>query len=107
MSSFGSPGGRQLTIKPTPPQRGSFPLDHEGECKDVMVQYLSCVKRTKGSNDPECRDIAKSYLGCRMERNLMAKDEFRNLGFDDQVKPVEKDGKESKGEKGAQGELLW
>ena len=25
--SFGGPGGRQLTAKPIPPERGSFPLE--------------------------------------------------------------------------------
>ncbi|SLM33731.1 cytochrome c oxidase assembly protein cox19 [Lasallia pustulata] len=28
--SFGGPGGRQISTKPTPPERGSFPLDHDG-----------------------------------------------------------------------------
>ncbi|KAI9811528.1 MAG: Cytochrome c oxidase assembly protein cox19 [Thelocarpon impressellum] len=46
-----------------------------------MVDYLSCLKRVRGSNDPECRAISKAYLQCRMDHNLMAKDEFRNLGF--------------------------
>ncbi|CAJ2513454.1 Uu.00g015730.m01.CDS01 [Anthostomella pinea] len=84
MSSFGSPGSGPYTGKPTPPQRGSFPLDHDGECKDVMTRYLSCIKRVKGMNDEECRGLAKSYLGCRMDRNLMAKDDFKNLGFQEQ-----------------------
>lgn len=39
-----------------------------GECKDVMMSYLSCIKRVKGMNDPECRLQAKEYLSCRMER---------------------------------------
>ncbi|KAI1107671.1 hypothetical protein F4804DRAFT_296732 [Jackrogersella minutella] len=81
MSSFGSPGGGTYTGKPTPPQRGSFPLDHEGECKAVMTKYLSCIKKVRGMNDEECRNLAKSYLSCRMDRNLMAKDDFKNLGF--------------------------
>ncbi|KAH6660243.1 hypothetical protein BKA67DRAFT_641372 [Truncatella angustata] len=81
MSSFGSPGGGTITSKPIPPERGSFPLDHDGECKDVMVNYLKCLKTVKGQNDPACRELAKNYLGCRMERNLMAKDDFKNLGF--------------------------
>ena len=80
------------------PERGSFPLDHDGtkaqppisisrmyiravieswlmcwlvslgECKDVMTRYLACMKKVKGTNDPECRNIAKSYLACRMDR---------------------------------------
>ncbi|KAI1776704.1 hypothetical protein F4818DRAFT_411623 [Hypoxylon cercidicola] len=81
MSSFGSPGTGPYAGKPTPPQRGSFPLDHDGECKAVMTKYLSCIKKVKGMNDEECRQLAKSYLTCRMDRNLMAKDDFKNLGF--------------------------
>ncbi|KAI0508494.1 hypothetical protein F5B22DRAFT_620734 [Xylaria bambusicola] len=68
MSSFGSPGSGPYTGKPVPPERGSFPLDHDGECKHVMKQYLSCIKKVKGLNDDECRNIAKSYLACRMDR---------------------------------------
>lgn len=52
-----------------------------GECKQAMATYLSCIKRVKGVNEDECRELAKSYLACRMDRNLMAKDDFKNLGF--------------------------
>ncbi|KAK2010518.1 CHCH domain-containing protein [Colletotrichum eremochloae] len=83
MSQLGGPGARQANAKPIPPQRGSFPLDHDGECKHVITTYLECIKKVRGVNDPECRDLAKSYLACRMDRNLMAKDEFKNLGFSD------------------------
>ncbi|KAI0011260.1 hypothetical protein F4779DRAFT_574021 [Xylariaceae sp. FL0662B] len=68
MSSFGSPGSGPIVSKPVPPQRGSFPLDHDGECKHVMTRYLSCIKKVKGVNDEECRSLAKSYLSCRMDR---------------------------------------
>ncbi|PMD55991.1 cytochrome c oxidase assembly protein COX19 [Hyaloscypha bicolor E] len=105
MSGFGAPGGRPVNSKPTPPERGSFPLDHDGECKDVMIGYLSCIKKSKGMNDDECRNLAKSYLGCRMDRNLMAKDEFKNLGFGD-GKPAAELKKEGD-EKGKKGELRW
>ncbi|EGD91129.1 cytochrome c oxidase assembly protein COX19 [Trichophyton rubrum D6] len=83
--SFGSPGGRAVNIKPTPPERGSFPLDHDGECKSIIAGYLQCLKSARGVNDEACRKLAKSYLSCRMEKNLMAPDEFKNLGlvFDD------------------------
>lgn len=67
-----------------------------------MTRYLSCIKKVKGVNDEECRNLAKSYLACRMDRyeafsliawspapmlisingrNLMARDDFKNLGF--------------------------
>lgn len=41
---------------------------HIGECKDVMMNYLACIKKVKGTNEAECRNIAKSYLTCRMDR---------------------------------------
>ncbi|KAL2353933.1 CHCH domain-containing protein [Cryomyces antarcticus] len=87
MSTFGSPGGRQPAGKPTPPERGSFPLDHGGggggvgECKAIMTQYLRCLRLHRGTNDNECRIISKEYLQCRMEHNLMAPDEMKNLGY--------------------------
>ncbi|KAI5820650.1 hypothetical protein BZA77DRAFT_301290 [Pyronema omphalodes] len=85
MSGFGRPPGA-LTFSPTPPQRGAFPLDHDGECKPIMTEYLACLKRVKGTNDMACRLIAKEYLRCRMERQLMAEDSFENLGFQDEKK---------------------
>ncbi|KAK4197743.1 hypothetical protein QBC40DRAFT_100658 [Triangularia verruculosa] len=103
MSTPGSPGALPTT-RPTPPQRGSFPLDHDGECKDVMMSYLSCIKKVKGVNQDECRQLAKSYLGCRMDRNLMAKDDFRNLGFKEEEKPPSKAEANTNGVKG---ELQW
>ncbi|KAF2428820.1 hypothetical protein EJ08DRAFT_554504, partial [Tothia fuscella] len=85
MSTFGSPGGQQKIFKPIPPERGSFPLDHEGECKNLMSSYLRCLRAQRGTNAPECRLHAKDYLQCRMERNLMAPDEMKNLGFKEEV----------------------
>ena len=79
--SFGGPGGRQISAKPIPPERGSFPLDHDGECKPIIADYLRCLRRVRGTNDQECRLMAKDYLKCRMEHNLMAPDEMKNLGF--------------------------
>lgn len=84
MSGFGGPGGRQISYKPSPPERGSFPLDHDAECKHIMTSYLKCIKSQTppGQNNEVCRELAKGYLGCRMERGLMARDEWRNLGFE-------------------------
>ncbi|RDA85979.1 hypothetical protein CP532_4857 [Ophiocordyceps camponoti-leonardi (nom. inval.)] len=75
--------GRLPSTKPTPPQRGSFPLDHDGECKHAMSDYLACMKKARGLNGDDCRILAKAYLACRMDRNLMARDDFKNLGFAD------------------------
>ncbi|OQE37844.1 hypothetical protein PENCOP_c009G00129 [Penicillium coprophilum] len=79
--SFGAPGGGSVNYKPSPPERGSFPLDHEGECKHIISGYLKCIKMNKGTNDEACRKLAKEYLACRMDKNLMAPDNFENLGL--------------------------
>jgi len=92
--SFGSPGGPQKHFSPTPPQRGSFPLDHLSECKDYMRVYLTCLSQAKGQNDA-CRDEARKYLVCRMERNLMAKEEMSNLGFKDEISSKRERGTEN------------
>ncbi|KAK4457886.1 hypothetical protein QBC42DRAFT_30917 [Cladorrhinum samala] len=105
MSTFGSPGTLPTT-KPTPPQRGSFPLDHDGECKHVMMTYLNCIKKVKGVNEDECRSLAKSYLSCRMDHNLMAKDDFKNLGFKEKAPKQEDNAKDSR-DTGVKGELRW
>ena len=85
--SFGGPGGGLKAAKPIPPERGSFPLDHDGECKPIIAGYLRCLRRVRGLNDQECRMMAKEYLKCRMENNLMAPDEMKNLGFAEDDKP--------------------
>ncbi len=36
-----------------------------------------------GNQNSKCRVESKEYLGCRMERNLMAKEEWNKLGFSD------------------------
>ncbi|KAL7752989.1 hypothetical protein RI367_001440 [Sorochytrium milnesiophthora] len=77
--SFGAPQA-QSAKQVLPPQRGSFPLDHDGECKSVMADYLACIKQHRGDNEV-CRVLAKEYLRCRMDKGLMANDDFENLGF--------------------------
>lgn len=73
MSTFGGPGGRQIIAKPIPPERGSFPLDHDAECQPIMKQYLRCLRAYRGVNDDECRQLSKGYLQCRMERFVGSK----------------------------------
>ncbi|KAM0481507.1 hypothetical protein ACHAPE_003473 [Trichoderma viride] len=102
MSTYGSPGALPQT-RPTPPQRGSFPLDHDGECKKAMTSYLACMKKVRGVNEDECRNLAKAYLSCRMDRNLMLRDEFKNLGYQEPGPPA----KAPEPEKGVKGELRW
>ncbi|KAH9853018.1 hypothetical protein C2E23DRAFT_822931 [Lenzites betulinus] len=78
--SFGRPPSISGGFSATPPDRGSFPLDHEGECKQFMQSYLDCLRKN-ASNSTPCRHLNKDYLECRMSRGLMDRDEWRNLGF--------------------------
>ncbi|XP_074093836.1 uncharacterized protein LOC141524083 [Cotesia typhae] len=75
----------QKTFNPIPPEKGSFPLDHDGFCKKSMVKYMRCLSLNK-NNNTTCRDAAKEYLQCRMDHNLMTREEWPKLGFHDQQK---------------------
>lgn len=89
--SFGRPPTFTTLL---PPERGSFPLDHDGvcmltgECKDLVTDYLRCLKNHKNDNG-QCRHLSKAYLECRMNKcvlansNLMERDDMDNLGFGD------------------------
>ncbi|KAJ2706195.1 Suppressor of Sensor Kinase (SLN1) [Coemansia sp. IMI 203386] len=76
--SFGGPP--KINVRPTPPDRGSFPLDHGGECKELMTLYLDCLQTNRGSYK-QCKKLSKEYLECRMQKQLMDRDEWQNLGF--------------------------
>ncbi|CAA7258744.1 unnamed protein product [Cyclocybe aegerita] len=78
--SFGRPPSINIGFKPTAPDRGSFPLDHYGECKEKMVKYMACLKENSSTSTP-CRALSKGYLDCRMEKGLMERDEWKNLGL--------------------------
>lgn len=73
----------QKTFPVKPPDKGSFPLDHEGECREFMLSYMTCLQ-VNNNNNTLCRAAAKEYLGCRMEKQLMAKEDWKNLGFSEQ-----------------------
>ncbi|KAL9939259.1 hypothetical protein V8E36_002072 [Tilletia maclaganii] len=78
--SFGSLTGVTLS----PPEFGSFPIDHDGECKDAMKAYMTCLKSNRMDNG-QCRALSKQYLECRMAKGLMEKHDLGNLGFRDIV----------------------
>ena len=44
---------------PRPPDKGSFPLDHFGECTNAKTAYMDCLKRNEmqGQED-ECRALS-------------------------------------------------
>ncbi|ODV78293.1 uncharacterized protein CANTADRAFT_6692 [Suhomyces tanzawaensis NRRL Y-17324] len=77
----GAPGNNFRGWTPTPPERGSFPLDHDGDCTEYMNKYLKCMKFTENKNAPNCRVLAKDYLNCRMENQLMEKSDWDSLGL--------------------------
>ena len=64
------------------PAKGSFPLDHDGECKEAMLAYLNCVKSSKMSGT-KCRHESLEYLKCRMNNQLMMDEPMNELGFED------------------------
>ncbi|KAF9107246.1 Cytochrome c oxidase assembly protein cox19 [Mortierella sp. GBA35] len=80
--SFGRPPSF-TTFSAPPPDRGSFPLDHDGECTVFMKAYLNCLKENENNNG-KCRHFSKQYLSCRMDKGLMGSDDFKNLGFRDE-----------------------
>lgn len=67
---------------PTPPDKGSFPLDHDGVCKASYTTYMDCLRKNEFANT-KCRLESKDYLDCRMNNNLMAKESWKSLGYSD------------------------
>lgn len=63
-----------------PPLKGSFPLDHDGDCKPLLTQYLKCLSQHRGQSLP-CRPVTRKYLECRMNNELMEKEPLTSIGF--------------------------
>ncbi len=72
----------QKLFKPKPPIKGSFPLDHEGECKEQMLEYLICLKKHQNESSM-CKMYSKEYLHCRMNNNLMEKQDLDIFKLDE------------------------
>lgn len=70
----------QKSFQPRAPEKGSFPLDHEGLCKQFMLKYLICLKQKEQENT-QCRVEAKAYFDCRMRNKLMVEEEWSKLGY--------------------------
>ena len=92
-------GGSRIKLKP--PERGVFPLDHDGECKEDSKAFLKCLKDNSNDHFP-CKNLSKAYLQCRMDKELMAKEDLSSLGLGDhrqyeRVETREQDRKENKG----------
>lgn len=78
---------QQKRINLIPPEKGSFPLDHESACKKYMLIYMQCLRENK-DNISACREQSKDYLACRMENNLMAEESWEKLGFKSDEKEI-------------------
>ena len=55
---------RQILV---PPDKGSFPLDHLGECKQSMQAYMQCMQ-SRRFQSTKCRQESHDYLQCRMDK---------------------------------------
>lgn len=91
--SYGGPNTQSVLVKA--PIKGSFPLDHDGTCRDSVLSYLNCVKRTtKMLHDhPDmttgesvthkhiCGELMRQYFECRMRNGLMEREEWDQLGM--------------------------
>lgn len=71
----------QRSAPPKPPLKGSFPLDHDGDCKTIQQQYMSCLQKNNYVAT-YCRDLSRQYLQCRQANGLMAEEDMNRLGFD-------------------------
>ncbi|GAM22928.1 hypothetical protein SAMD00019534_061030 [Acytostelium subglobosum LB1] len=67
---------------PTPPDKGSFPLDHDQECLQPMNSYIKCLADNKNQSRM-CMELSKLYLQCRMDRGLMAKEDIDSFGYNE------------------------
>ncbi|KAF2323440.1 hypothetical protein GH714_035462 [Hevea brasiliensis] len=73
--------GGNRGLRPVPPEKGVFLLDHMHECDLEKKDYLNCL-RSSGHQSENCRHFSKKYLECRMEKNLMARQDMSELGFE-------------------------
>ncbi|XP_049539905.1 cytochrome c oxidase assembly protein COX19 [Anopheles darlingi] len=76
----------QKKFIPTAPEKGSFPLDHGGQCRKLMLFYMRCLRENADDNSA-CRQESKAYLQCRMDHELMAKEDFAKLGYGSEAPP--------------------
>ncbi|XP_061563711.1 cytochrome c oxidase assembly protein COX19 [Cololabis saira] len=74
------------SFKPRAPDKGSFPLDHFGECTGFKEKFMKCLRENSFDNSV-CRLQSKDYLECRMDHQLMTKEPLEKLGFKDLMDP--------------------
>ncbi|PNW77855.1 hypothetical protein CHLRE_10g454550v5 [Chlamydomonas reinhardtii] len=81
-AAFGGPRGSGSKA----PEKGVFPLDHFAECQKAARTYLACLEE-HDQDASRCIDLSKAYLECRMQRDLMAQQDLKELGLTP-VKPL-------------------
>ncbi|BAM81304.1 hypothetical protein, conserved [Cyanidioschyzon merolae strain 10D] len=69
--------------RPSPPEKGSFPLDREGLCADFARAVIRCLREREGRT-AACRGEELAYLECRMNHGLMTPESPADLGFDEE-----------------------
>lgn len=67
----------QKLFKPTPPEKGSFPLDHEGLCKQSMIIYMKCLNKNNNQNSL-CRLEAKGLYN-KFRKNARSNWLFKSI----------------------------
>jgi len=72
----------QRSFKAKAPDKGSFPLDHDGECKAFTLKFMKCLRDNDNDNSL-CRKESMDYLACRMDHGLMKREPWDKLGFGD------------------------
>lgn len=70
--------------KVTRPDKGSFPLDHKGVCKESMKEYMKCMASAENKHG-QCMELSKKYLQCRIENGLMADENLDALGMNEKA----------------------
>ncbi|GAB5582620.1 cytochrome c oxidase assembly protein COX19 [Prionailurus iriomotensis] len=82
------------SFQPRPPDKGSFPLDHFGECKSFKEKFMKCLRDNRFEN-ALCRSerVAGSPGAPQNpqkvgrltgdQRQLMAQEPLEKLGFGD------------------------
>jgi len=68
-------------ISRKPPINGSFPLDHTGKCKEMMLDYIRCLQQNNEAQTP-CEPMIKRYLECRKESGLLNENDDKILGIE-------------------------
>ncbi len=63
--NIGTTSNRRGT--PAPPEKGSFPLDHDAECKIATKIYLQCLDKHE-LQVGNCKQEMRQYFQCRMDR---------------------------------------